>query len=263
MFRRAFLSRIVAAVLLSLVFFLQGIAVAGAETVERKTLRVGVELDYPPFFFQDEEGNSSGFDFDIANALCRDLKRVCVILPMTFEDLLEAMKQGRLDIIVAGLAVKDDRLEYMNFSDSYYHSRSIYITAGSEPVTKAWMQGKRLGTQSGTAQQMLAETLWKDVAALYDYPDHQSMIDALKAGTLDVVIIDGLAAYDFLLSREGAAYTMQALPLDIDSPTNNACIGVRKDDVQLLKEINTFLNDIKLSSEYSRISRRYFPFSIY
>ena len=263
MFRRAFLSRVAAAALLSLVFFPQSMSAAGAETTERKVLRVGVERDYPPFFFQDEEGNSSGFDFDIANALCRDLKRVCVILPMAFEDLLEAMKQGRLDIIVAGLAVKDDRLEYMNFSDSYYHSRSIYITGSSEPVTKEWMQGKRLGTQSGTAQRMLAESMWKDVAVLYDYPDHPSMIEALKAGELDVVIIDGLAAYDFLLSREGAAYTMQALPLDIDSPTNNACIGVRKDDIQLLKEINTFLNDIKLSSEYSRISRKYFPFSIY
>ena len=263
MFRRAFLSRVVAAALLCLVFLPQSLETARAETVERETLRVGVERDYPPFFFQDEEGNSSGFDFDIANALCRDLKRVCVIVPMAFEDLLEAMKQGELDIIVAGLAVKDDRLEYMNFSDSYYHSRSIYITAGSGPVTKEWMKGKKLGTQSGTAQQMLAEKMWKDVAVLCDYPDHLSMIDALKEGKLDVVIIDGLAAYDFLLSKEGSAYTMQALPLDMDSPTNNACIGVRKDDTRLLKEINTFLDDIKLSSEYSRISRRYFPFSIY
>ena len=251
-----------AAALLLAVCVQQGMA-AGAEQAERQVLRVGVERDYPPFFFLDEEGRRSGFDFDIANALCRDLERECDIVPMDFQDLLEVMKEGGLDIIVAGLAVKEDRLEYMNFSDSYYHSRSIYITRSGVTVTADWMRGKRLGTQSGTAQRSLADKLWKGVAVLCEYSNHLSLIDALKFGEVDVVIIDGLAAYDFLLSDEGASYAMQELPLDIDSPTNNACIGVRKDDVPLLNAINRFLNEMKLSSEYSHLSRKYFPFSIY
>lgn len=262
MFRIAEVFRVVAAVVfMSFVFF--GGTAARAENTERPPLRVGMERDYPPFCMVDEQGNISGFDFDIATALCRNMKRECVILPMAFQDILDAMEQGRLDIAVAGLAVKPDRLRYMNFSDSYYHSRSIYITGREVSVTKEWMRGKKLGTQSGTAQRSLAEKMWKDVAVLCEYPDHLSMIDALKAGEVDVVIIDGLAAYDFLLSREGSTYSMQALPLELDSPTNNACIGVRKDDVQLLKDVNTFLNDIRLSGEYSRIARKYFPFSIY
>ena len=233
------------------------------ETAELPALRVGVERDYPPFSMQDEQGNTSGFDFDIANALCRTMKRECVILPMAFQELLDAMKEGRLDLIMAGLAVKPERLRYMNFSDSYYHSRSIYITGHGVSVTKEWMQGKRLGTQSGTAQRALAEKMWKGVAGLYEYEDHCGLIDALKSGEVDVVIIDGLAAYDFLLSKEGAAYSMQALPLELDSPTNNACIGVRKDDAQLLKQVNAGLSIVRLSGEYSRIARKYFPFSIY
>ncbi|WP_273525450.1 substrate-binding periplasmic protein [Mailhella massiliensis] len=262
MFRIAEVFRVVAAVVLMSFFFFEGTA-ARAENADRPPLRVGMERDYPPFCMVDEQGNVSGFDFDIATALCRNMKRECVILPMAFQDILDAMEQGRLDIAVAGLAVKPDRLRYMNFSDSYYHSRSIYITGREVSVTKEWMRGKKLGTQSGTAQRSLAEKMWKDVAVLCEYPDHLSMIDALKAGEVDVVIIDGLAAYDFLLSREGSTYSMQALPLELDSPTNNACIGVRKDDAQLLRDVNTFLNDIRLSSEYSRIARKYFPFSIY
>lgn len=262
MFRIAEVFRVVAAVVfMSFVFF--GGTAARAETAERPPLRVGMERDYPPFCMVDEQGNVSGFDFDIATALCRNMKRECVILPMAFQEVLDAMEQGRLDIAVAGLAVKPDRLRYMNFSDSYYHSRSIYITGREVSVTKEWMRGKKLGTQSGTAQRSLAEKMWKDVAVLCEYPDHLSMIDALKAGEVDVVIIDGLAAYDFLLSREGSTYSMQALPLELDSPTNNACIGVRKDDAQLLRDVNAFLNDIRLSGEYSRIARKYFPFSIY
>ena len=252
-----------AALMLLPACFSPGTAEAGERASELPELRVGVELDYPPFFMQDEQGNASGFDFDIASALCRDLERECVILPMAFEELLESMKQGRLDIIVAGLAVKDDRRQYMNFSDSYYHSRSIYITGRDVSVTAEWMRGKRLGTQSGTAQRMLAERLWKDVAGLYEFQDHRGMIEALKSGEVDIVIIDGLAAYDFLLSEEGSAFAMQELPLEEDSPTNNACIGVRKDAPRLLNDINKFIHDIKLSSEYSRIARKYFPFNIY
>ena len=233
------------------------------EPEDRPALRVGVERDYPPFSMQDAQGNTSGFDFDIANAICRTMKRECVIVPMAFHDILSSLEQGSLDLAVAGLAVKADRKRYMNFSDSYYHSRSLYITGNGVSVTREWMQGKRLGTQKGTAQNALAEKMWKGVAELYTYADHPAMLNALKSGEVDGVIIDGLAAYDFLLSREGSAYTMQALPLELDSPTNKACIGVRKDDEQLLRDVNASLKIIRLSGEYSRIARKYFPFSIY
>ena len=229
----------------------------------QEVLKVGVERDYPPFSIIDAQGNLSGFDPEIADALCRDMQRDCIIQPMEFQQLLDSMKERKLDIVVAGLAVEPDRQQYMDFSNSYYRSRSIYVFRPEVELTETWMRGKTIGMQENTAQQNLAERLWKGIAVFRTFPDHLTMLEALKAGKVDVLLVDGLAAYSFLLSKEGTAYEMREISVDADSPTNNACIGVRKGDVQLLSAINNSLVNIKLSGEYSSISRKYFPFSIY
>ena len=229
----------------------------------QEVLKVGVERDYPPFSIIDAQGNLSGFDPEIADALCRDMQRDCIIQPMEFQQLLDSMKERRLDIAVAGLAAEPDRQQYMEFSNNYYQSRSIYVFRPEAELTETWMRGKTIGMQENTAQQTLAERLWKGIAAFRTFSDHPTMLEALKTGKVDVLLVDGLAAYSFLLSKEGEAYEMSEISVDADSPTNNACIGVRKGDLQLLSAINDSLANIKLSGEYSRIARKYFPFSIY
>lgn len=239
------------------------ISVPNHSAAGQEVLKIGVERDYPPFSIVDAQGNFSGFDLEIANALCRDMKRDCVIQPMEFQRLLDSMKERKLDMVIAGLAVKPDRQQYMEFSNNYYQSRSIYVFRPEAELTEKWMRGKTIGMQENTAQQNLAERLWKGIAVFKTFPDHPTMLEALKAGKVDVLLVDGLAAYSFLLSEEGAAYEMSEILVDADSPTNNACIGVRKGDLQLLSDVNNSLANIKLSGEYSRIARKYFPFSIY
>ena len=65
-----------------------------ASAVQGGALRIGVENDYPPFSFPDENGRQSGFDPAVAEALCRAMERPCEILPLPFEELLNAMREG-------------------------------------------------------------------------------------------------------------------------------------------------------------------------
>lgn len=95
---------------------------SGAEEI----LRIGVEDDYAPFSFP-AEGTQAGFDPEIAEALCKAMRRSCAVEPLAFGTLLEKMRRGELDMIVAGLAKNEQRLAYMDFTNSYYHSRSIYL----------------------------------------------------------------------------------------------------------------------------------------
>lgn len=104
-----------------------------ASAVQGGALRIGVENDYPPFSFPDENGRQSGFDPAVAEALCRAMERPCEILPLPFEELLNAMREGKLDLIIAGLGANGERRAYMDFSESYYHSRTIYIGRPGHP----------------------------------------------------------------------------------------------------------------------------------
>lgn len=226
-------------------------------------LRVGVENDYPPFSFPDENGRQSGFDPAVAKALCQAMESPCEILPLPFEELLNAMREGKLDLIIAGLGVNEERRAYMDFSESYYHSRTIYIGLPGIQTSPDWMKNKRLGAQSGTLQAVIAERLWKDTAEIVLFRDYDEMLDALCAGRLDLVISDGLPGYEFLRETRGAAFIMQKTELPLNDEINDAHIGVRRGAHELLKAVNQGIRDIKLNGEYDRAARRYFPFSIH
>lgn len=230
---------------------------------ENSPLRVGVEDYYPPFSFPDEKGRPTGFDPSIAAALCTAMGRSCDIRAMPFDALLTAMRNGEVDLLVAGLAANEDRKKYMDFSESYYHSRTIYIGKPGIAADQDWMEGKRLGAQADTQQASLALNLWKDVAKISLYRNYGDLLDELYAGNLDIIISDGLPGYDFLRSERGENFIMLEVPLSLEEQRNDAHIGVRKNAPGLLDAVNKSIHDLKLYGEYDRIARRYFPFSIY
>ncbi|PWL61308.1 MAG: ABC transporter substrate-binding protein [Desulfovibrionaceae bacterium] len=234
-----------------------------ASAVQGGALRIGVENDYPPFSFPDENGRQSGFDPAVAEALCRAMERPCEILPLPFEELLNAMREGKLDLIIAGLGANGERRAYMDFSESYYHSRTIYIGRPGIRTSPDWMKGRRLGAQIGTLQAVIAERLWKGTAEIVLFRNYDEMLDALCADRLDLVLSDGLPGYEFLRGSRGAAFTMQETELPLDDEINDARIGVRRGVPGLLRAVNQAIREIRLNGEYDRAVRRYFPFSIY
>lgn len=245
---------------LPLVLLFAGVS-ARCEAAE--TLRIGVEDDYPPFSFPSE-GKQAGFDPEIADALCSTLRRSCTVEPLPFGSLLEKMRRGELDIIIAGLAKNKERQEYMDFSDSYYHSRSIYLgLPDSVSIDANGLKGKRIGVQDHTQQEIFLQKQWAGVAELVPFPTYEQLIDAFCAGQLDVMLVDGLSGYEFLQSERGQPFAILDDPLPPDDALAYAYIGVRKDDPELMEAINRTIVHIKLNGDYDRIVRKYFPFSIY
>lgn len=226
-----------------------------------ETLRVGVEDSYPPFSIP-AEGRQAGFDPEIAEALCKAMSRPCTVEPLPFGVLLEKMRRGELDMIVAGLAKNGNRQEYMDFSNSYYHSRSIYLGL-PDGVGIDGLKGKRIGVQAHTQQEIFLRKQWTGVADLVLFPTYELLIDAFCDGQLDAILVDGLSGYAFLRSERGQPFAILDDPLPPEGALSYAHIGVRKGDPGLLEAINEAIVHIKLNGDYDRIVRKYFPFSIY
>lgn len=236
---------------------------AGFPASAEETLRIAVEDDYAPFSFPIEDGQA-GFDPEIAAALCKSMGRSCTVQPLPFGVLLEKMRQGELDIIVAGLAKNEERLAYMDFSNSYYRSRSIYLgLPGSVSISAEGLKGKRLGVQAHTQQENYIQEQWPGAAELVLFPTYEKLIDAFCDGQLDLILVDGLSGYDFLQSERGQQFAMLDDPLPPQDDLSYAHIGVRKGDSELVEAINQAIVHIKLNGDYDRIARKYFPFSIY
>ena len=253
--------------------FLSGISIASSQS----TLRVAVDTSYPPFTFVDEAGILTGFDVDIANALCREIKKKCTIIPVTFEEIIPAISAGKIDFAVAGIGKTAEREKLVDFTDRYYHSHSIFISKLDEALTTIRaenLDGKRIGVQSGTVQEDYLKEMYGTEVILKTWPHFDQLFEALKRKEIDLVFVDGLAGYAYLKSIGGNEMETVGSPIPSapaqaenqnETRTNLqlSSIAVSKKMPDLRNEIDAAIQTIRQNGEYGKINRKYFEFDIY
>ncbi|MBS6828703.1 MAG: transporter substrate-binding domain-containing protein [Desulfovibrio sp.] len=225
-------------------------------------LRVGMEDHYPPMAFMDAQGRHTGFDHDMAEALCRRINAKCEFVIGSFDDILRMMTAGELDILVAGLAALEPRKQYMDFTEPYYRSSTIYIGRPGLAISEEGLRGKRLAAQIGSMQLDILKKNWSNTATVVEVP-FEALFGSLVSGEVDAVLVDAIASYDFLKSEAGRDFGMLGDPLQINDVLSLARIGVRKGERKLTEALNKALMTMRVNGEYNHITRTYFPFNIY
>ena len=122
----------------------------------RVVLRFVTEGDFPPFNFYDEDGVLTGFNVDLARAVCVELNTACDINVREWTALLDTLAQGQADAAIAGHAVNPHALLKVDFSDRYFHTPGRFAgrrDAGSLDAGVDSLEGKRIGVASGTAHE--------------------------------------------------------------------------------------------------------------
>ena len=89
---------------------------------------MGLTGKYPPFNYFDPNGNLTGFDVDVAHALCKDLKRTCEFVPMPWDGILSALLAGKIDAIIGSMAITEARSRQVLFTRPYYESGAQLFT---------------------------------------------------------------------------------------------------------------------------------------
>lgn len=230
---------------------------AGAES-----LRIGVQDVYPPFSFIDDDGNRTGFDVEISRALCAEMETDCTVKAYPFDELIPLLQENKLDIVVAGMFATPERQAVVSFTDPYYHSLSIYVAAPGTILSNEGLQNKKLGAQIGSAQAAYAQKRWNGIAII-KMMTYQNLLAALQNGSVDVILLEGLPGYDFLLSDDGKAFDVIGEALPPEELDSSSRIAVRRGNDVLRAKLNAALADIRLNGEYDKVNRLYFDYSIY
>ena len=227
-------------------------------------LRVAVDAQYPPFGYREKAGNLAGFDVDIAVALCSEMRRECLIKGMDFDDILPALIRGEIDIAVAGMGNTPERARQINFTDRYYRSHSFFIKAEGTKmnISPEGLAGKSVGVQAGSAQEEYVKRTFPR-AVLVPTPSFVDMMNDLKNGKVSLAISEGLPAFAYLKTAEGAGLETVGTPIQDSLLTGPSYIVVSKKLPQLVPTLNRALDTIRRSGEYARINRKYFDFNIY
>jgi polar amino acid transport system substrate-binding protein len=243
--------------------FFAAAAMAVALTVSAasaETLRIGSEGAYPPFNTKDTNGNIVGFDIDIGQALCAEMKVECTVVGQDWDGMIPALNNKKFDFAVASMSITEERQKAVNFTDPYYRNKLQFVAKkGSElDIKPEALKSKSIGAQRAT---IAAEWVEKNVPGasvkLYDTQEN-AWLD-LEAGRTDAVLVDVFVGYDWLRSDTGKNFEFKGDPVFDDDQIG---IAVRKDDTELLKRLNTALKAIIDNGTYAKINEKYFPFSI-
>ena len=172
-----------------------------------------------------------GIDAEIAQAIADKIE------DMEFDSIIAAVNSGKAHIGVAGMTVTEDRLENVDFSDSYTTATQVIIVQeGSEIAGADDLEGKKVGVQLGTTGDIFAADI-KDVQ-LEQYNKGMDAVQALANGMIDAVIIDNEPAKQFVAKAEGLTI------LEEEFVTEEYAIAVAKGNEELLDDINKALDAI-------------------
>ena len=154
------------------------------------------------------------------------------------------------DIGLAGMTVTEDRLENVDFSDTYAHATQVVIVKeDSDIASPDDLEGKKIGVQLGTTGDIYAGDI-KD-ATVERYNKGFEAVQALTQGKIDAVVIDGEPAKVFVKENEGLKM------LDEAFTEEDYAIAVAKGNDELLDKINTALGELKDSGELDKIVDKY------
>ncbi|MCM1534463.1 MAG: basic amino acid ABC transporter substrate-binding protein [Clostridium sp.] len=226
---------------------------AAVETIKDGVLIIGTNAAFPPFEYIGDDGEPDGFDIALANAIAEKLGLTVEVQDMEFGSLVAAIG-SKIDVAIAGMTITDDRLEKVDFSDSYYDAVQFVIALpGSEPKTAADLENKKIGAQLGTTGATIAEEEIKGAeAATYDKA--VDAVNDLINGRVDLVIIDQNPAKVFeekfagkIVAIDGATFGFEnekyAIALPKDSP--------------LVAEVNKALAELKADGTFDALVKEY------
>ncbi|MGI6264760.1 MAG: basic amino acid ABC transporter substrate-binding protein [Acutalibacteraceae bacterium] len=221
------------------------------QLVTAGTLTVGTNAQFPPFEFLNGT-QPDGVDMALMKAVAAKLGLELKISDMEFDSLDSALSGGKIDIIAAGFTIRPDRMEKMDFTDTYYKAeQTIIVQSGSGITSKEGISGKKIGAQSGTTGFFAAEEL-TDSANIKGYTNGATAVADLLNGNLDAVIIDDNPAKAYK-QQHGAAVTLITGQFD---PEEYA-FAVKKGNTALKDAVNKTLAEMKADGSFDEIIATY------
>jgi len=226
-----------------------------AEQASDKVYKVGIDLKYPPFEYE-ENGEYQGIDVDLIKAIAAEEGFNIDITAMDFGGIIPAMQANQLDIAIAGMSITDERKKVIEFSEPYYESGLVLVVNkdNSDINSPEDLKGKRIAIKQGTTGALKAEELAKEFGAEVRYfNDSPSMFQEVVNGGSDVTIEDyPVVAYKIAKDpNSGLKITGEKLT------GANFGIGVQKGNTELANKINDGLKKLKENGKYDEIVNQY------
>lgn len=245
----------------------QGPEVSADDGPRRVVLRFLTENDFPPFNFLDEEGQLTGFNVDLARAICLEAKMACDIKERPWDELLLALKRKDADAVAAGHMITEATLQQADFSIPYLHTPGRFAVrreAEKRDITPTALEGQRVAVIRGSAHEAYLKAFFRD-SRIEVHPSSDSAREALANGEVDYLFDDGISLSFWLngtLSRQCCEFRGGPF-LEARYFGDGIAIAIAKGDEQMKAIVDAALARLRESGRLEELVGRYFPYRIY
>jgi polar amino acid transport system substrate-binding protein len=245
------------------------LAFSGAIAHAQDTIRFGVAAEpYPPFTTKDASGKWVGFEVDLMDAVCAQMKAKCEIVEVAWDGIIPALQAKKFDVIWSSMSITEKRKEVIDFTDRYYKTPPVIIGAKSDAINIDYknpdsMKGKIIGVQTSTIHALFAQKYFGSTATVKVYDTQDNVNADLAAGRIDLDMADSTTLYAFLKTDQGKDFEVKwTAPAD---PIFGVGVGggVRKDDGELKERLNKAIAAVRADGTYDTIAKKYFDFDVY
>jgi len=214
-------------------------------------LKVGSDIPYPPFE-QGKPGNYTGFDIELIEAIGERIGRTPEVQDTSFETIFRDVAQGKFEAVISAATITEEREQAVDFSNPYYLSeQAVLVKEGSDVKTLKDLEGKTVAAQQGTTGLELAKEELGG-SEIRPYPEGPDAVNALKAGTVEGVVIDAPVAAE-AVEKSGGIEIAEKVPTE-----ETYGIAVAQGDEGLLEEINEGLKEVEEDGTYKKIYEKWF-----
>ena len=217
-------------------------------------LVLGVDANFPPMSFVEEDEDLVGFDVDMFREVCKRLGVELIRRSIDWDDKEEELNGGTIDCI-GSMSVTPESAREMNLSEPYIKETLTFVVPGNSSVR--WLRdlkGRKIGVQAGSTTQEALEKLdiYKDITPVL-FDDNLTILRQLKTGDLDAGLVDSVAAYYFIYSSSERYFF---LPENLGE--EKFAIGFRKNDKELRNRVQEILSEMKADGALGKISKKCF-----
>ena len=221
-------------------------------TVEPGKLHMSTNAAFPPYEMTTDAGGFEGIDVEVAAAIADKLGLELVVDDMGFDAALTAVQTGQSDIAMAGITITEERLEVMDFSDSYATGIQVVIVKEGSPIATVddLANAEMIGTQKTTTGSIYCTDDY-GVEHVTEFDTGALAVMALVNGQVDAVVIDNEPAKSFVAANEGLVI------LDTEYAVEDYAIGFAKGNTALKDAVNAAMAELQADGTFQAIVDSY------
>jgi polar amino acid transport system substrate-binding protein len=233
----------------------------------RFVIRFLTDSEFPPFHYYDEDGVLTGFDVDLARAICLELGTQCDIRALAWNELLPALRRGEADAVIAAQRITPSLLRDFDVTDRYFYTTAWFagLRGGQrQAITPEQLERRRIAVARASPHEAYLRTFFRE-SAIETTETVEQAREAVRQGRADFVFGDGIGLV-FWVNGSLSQDCCELKGGPFFEPKffgDGLAITVPRQDVELKRMINRTLERLRRNGRYEELMLRYFPNRIF